>query len=221
MAMRDQLVDDLLAEQIRYYRARAPEYDQTSPTASHPRWPQPCARSGVSTEPSSSAPGRAKITATLANIAGEVVAVDSSPEALEPSALKVPAPNVQRVVADVFEWTPPWTADLVLFAALLSHVPSERFADFWAAIDRMLAPGGRVFVLDEAPHALWHEERAETADEEVVTRTLSDGRRFRIVKVLWEPAALEARLAELGWVGRFTRHDPFFWGVVERSVEGG
>ena len=220
MAMRDQLVDDLLAEQIRYYRERAPEYDETSPPVA-PEVVAALRALGRVDRAIELGAGTGQITAILANIAGEVVAVDSSPEALELSALKVPAPNVQRVVGDVFDWTPPWAADLVLFAALLSHIPSERFADFWAAIDRMLAPGGRIFVLDEAPHALWHEERAATAEEQVVMRTLSDGRRFRIVKVLWEPAALEARLAELGWVGHFTRHDPFYWGVVERWVAGG
>ena len=149
-----------------------------------------------------------------------MLAVNSSPEVLELNRSKVSAPNVERVVADVFAWTPTRTADLVLFAALLSHIPSERFEEFWAAIDRMLVPGGRVFVLDEAPHALWREERAPDAGAEVVTRTLNDGRRFRIVKVLWEPADLEARLAELGWAGRFARHDPFYWGVVERLVAG-
>ena len=48
-------------------------------------------------------------------------------------------------------------------------------------------------------------------------RTLQDGRRFRIVKVLWEPADLAARLEGAGWRATFEREDPFFWGVVERS----
>jgi demethylmenaquinone methyltransferase/2-methoxy-6-polyprenyl-1,4-benzoquinol methylase len=219
MAMRDRVVDELLAEQVRYYRARAPEYDATSPPVA-PEAVAALRALGPVHRAIELGAGTGQITGILAGIAGEVLAVDSSPEVLELNRSKVRAPNVRRVVADVFGWTSPWAADLVLFAALLSHIPSDRFDDFWAAIDRMLVPGGRVFVLDEAPHVLWGEEREPDAGAEVVTRTLNDGRRFRIVKVLWEPADLEARLAELGWAGRFARQDPFYWGVVERSVAG-
>ena len=48
-------------------------------------------------------------------------------------------------------------------------------------------------------------------------RTLTDGRRFRIIKVLWDPPELAARLAGLGWQATFTREDPFFWGTVRRA----
>ena len=223
MPMRDQVVDDLLAEQIRYYRERAPEYDATSPGDPFALVIAEANEALRAMGPVDLAielgAGTGQFTGVLATVAGQVLAVDSSPEVLELNRSKVTALNVERVVADVFAWTPPWAADLVLFAALLSHIPSERFADFWAAIDRMLAPGGRVFVIDESPHGVWSEEWAPDAGAEIVMRTLNDGRRFRIVKVLWEPAELEARLAELGWIGRFTRHDPFYWGVVERSVE--
>ncbi len=67
----------------------------------------------------------------------------------------------------------------------------------------------------EAPHGLWSEEAGGKQD--VVWRTLEDGRRFRIIKVLWEPADLSAVLEELGWRAAITRHDPFWWAVIRRS----
>ena len=78
----------------------------------------------------------------------------------------------------------------------------------------MLAPGGRAFVIDESAHGLWSEEA--TAADEVVVRTLQDGRRFRIVKVLWDPDALARRLERTGWQARLVREDPLYWGVVTR-----
>jgi len=56
--------------------------------------------------------------------------------------------------------------------------------------------------------------REGAAVGEVVVRTLRDGRRFRIVKVLWDPAELAGALARLGWETRLTRGDPFYWGTV-------
>jgi demethylmenaquinone methyltransferase/2-methoxy-6-polyprenyl-1,4-benzoquinol methylase len=64
-----------------------------------------------------------------------------------------------------------------------------------------LVPGGTVFFIDSlysetstaVDHAL--EERKSTTS----VRTLNDGRRFRIVKIFYDPDDLMKRLAELGW----------------------
>ena len=214
------MTDELLAEQVRYYRARAPEYDETSVPHDHP-FGATIAR--VVAELTSLGPieraielgaGTGQWTNALASVAGDVVAVDASPEALALLRAKVRAPGVSTVAADVLSWRPDARADLVLFGALLSHIPRDRFDAFWTAVDAMLVPGGRVFVIDEAPHALWTEEL--TARDEVVVRTLQDGRRFRVVKVLWNPDALARRLEAAGWQARFVREDPFYWGVVTR-----
>ena len=45
------------------------------------------------------------------------------------------------------------------------------------------------------------------------------GRRFHVVKAVWESAALEARLAGLGWSARVERSERSIWGtVVARSA---
>jgi demethylmenaquinone methyltransferase/2-methoxy-6-polyprenyl-1,4-benzoquinol methylase len=215
------LTDERIAEQVRYYRARATEYDATSPHDAHAFQPvfarvrAALAGLGPVQRAIELGAGTGQFTGVLASIAEHVVAVDSAPETLEILRGRVQAQNVRTVAADVFDWVPDAPADLVVFAALFSHVPSDRFEEFWAAIDRMVAPGGRAFLIDESPHELWTEEWTST--EEIVVRTLTDDRSFRIVKVLWDPDELSRRLLEVGWRATFAREDPLFWGAVERA----
>jgi len=215
-------VDDLIAEQIRYYRARAPEYDETSRPDGNPfaELNDEAVRDLRSFGPVEHAielgPGTGAFTGVVASMARHLVAVDASPEMLAINAAKVPAGNVERIEADVFAWTPERPADLVVTAFLLSHVPEARFDAFWDQVDRMLAPGGRTWVIDETAHGLWREERYAPGSRETVLRTLRDGRRFQVVKVLWEPDALAERLASIGWEARLVRRDPFYWGSVSR-----
>lgn len=214
------MTDELLAEQVRYYRERAPEYDATSRPDGDPyvaitaRAVADLRALGPVGRAIELGAGTGQFTGVLASMAESVVAVDSSPEVLELLRVKVDAANVVTVAGDVFAWVPDVPADLIMFGALLSHIPGDRFEAFWAAVDGMLSAAGRVFVFDEAPHGLWAEEA--TAQDEVVMRTLQDGRRFRIVKVLWDPDALARRLERSGWRARFVREDPLYWGVVER-----
>lgn len=220
-------LDALLDEQVRYYRARAPEYDATAPAYEvGRRLDDPYASIAAEGIAALRAlgpvdrvielgAGTGQFTRIVASQARSVEAVDTSPEVLAINAANVPAPNVERTVADVFRFVPGRRADLVVAAALASHVPRERASAFWAAVDRMLRPGGRVFLFDEAPHGLWAEEAS--GERDVVWRTLEDGRRFRIVKVLWEPGELREMLAGIGWQAVVTRRDPFWWATVRRT----
>jgi ubiquinone/menaquinone biosynthesis C-methylase UbiE len=218
----DRPTDALVAEQIRYYRERAGEYDATSrPTegrfaAIEKEILADLRRHGPVGRAIELGAGTGAFTEVVAEIARKAIAVDSSPEMLDINRSRVTAPNVERVVADVFEWVPDEPADLVVFAYLLSHVPAERFDAFWAAVGRLVRPGGGVFVSDEARHGLWQEEASPELDDGVVYRTLNDGRRFRIVKVLWDPDELTDRLASLGWSAELRRQDPFYWGTISR-----
>jgi demethylmenaquinone methyltransferase/2-methoxy-6-polyprenyl-1,4-benzoquinol methylase len=215
------VTDELLEEQVRYYRARASEYDATSPHDAHQfqavfaRVRDDLAAQGPVDRAIELGAGTGQFTGALAAIAGHVTAVDTAPEVLEILRARIDAPNVDTVVGDVLAWVPDEPADLVVFAALFSHIPRARFDAFWAAIDRMLAPGGRVFMIDEAPHELWAEDW--TADDEIVVRTVGDGQAFHVVKVLWDPEDLSRRVSDVGWRASFTREDPLYWGVVERA----
>jgi len=195
-------VDSLLEEQVRYYRERAPEYDATSrpegdPYADIAALAHAELRSlGPVRRAIELGAGTGQFTELIAAIADDVEAVDTSPEVLALNRDKLRAPNVRYTVADVFTWRPAEPADLVVASALLSHIPRERLVAFWDAVDAMLRTGGRFFLFDEAPHGVWAEEATQAP--EVVMRTLNDGRRFRIVKVLWDADELTAVVARLG-----------------------
>jgi SAM-dependent methyltransferase len=223
MSDADRATDELLAEQVTYYRERAAEYDATSRPTEDPfgaieaEIVADLRRLGPVDRAIELGAGTGAFTGVIADVARRAIAVDSSPEMLAINRSRVPAPNVERASGDVFEWIPDEPVGLVVFAFLLSHIPPERFEAFWSAVERMIAPGGRVFVADEARHGLWSEEHAPELNDQVVYRTLTDGRRFRIVKVLWDPDELVARLAELGWRAELRRRDPFYWGTISRQ----
>ncbi len=93
------MTDELLAEQVRYYRERAPEYDETSVPHDHP-YGATIAR--IVAELMSLGPveraielgaGTGLWTRALATIARVVVAVDTSPEALALLRAKVGMPE--------------------------------------------------------------------------------------------------------------------------------
>ena len=70
-----------------------------------------------------------------------------------------------------------------------------------------------------------YDERSTAVDHNLegtegtsVTRKLNDGREFQIVKVFYEPAALEARLTALGFAASVKSTDRYFlYGSAELS----
>ncbi len=60
-----------------------------------------------------------------------------------------------------------------------------------------LGPGGRVFLVDSGAGDTAHTGTGQADGEE--TRSLADGRTFRIVKRRWEPDELAERVRPLGF----------------------
>ena len=212
--------DPVLAAQLRYYRARAAEYDETSygvVTGEREAVRALAAGMDVRGDVLELAGGTGTWTQEFAKTAGTVTYVDGAPEMLAVAQAKVTAPNVSFEVADIFEYVPRRRYDVVFFAAWLSHVPESRFDAFWSVVDAALAPGGRALFLDESP-ARAHME--PEPDGELATRTLRDGSKHRIVKLFYEPASLVARLAALGWDATVTPvvYD-WFVGEARRAAE--
>jgi demethylmenaquinone methyltransferase/2-methoxy-6-polyprenyl-1,4-benzoquinol methylase len=119
-----------------------------------------------------------------------------APEAVAIARDRVRSTNVRFEVADVFSWTAATQFDVIFFAAWLSHVPMNRFEQFWTMQRGLLAEGGRVLFVDE--HA--DERDKETyLTGEIVERQLRDGSKHRIVKNFVDPALLLARLRGIGW----------------------
>ncbi|HEX2483823.1 MAG TPA: class I SAM-dependent methyltransferase [Myxococcota bacterium] len=217
----------LLDEQLAYYRARAPEYDEWflrqgrydrgeahriaweaevdtvegALRAARPR--------GRALE---LACGTGLWTGQLLVGAESVTAVDASPEVLRIHRERVASDRVRYVQADLFHWRLDAVYDFVFFGFWLSHVPPSRFEAFWSIVRAALAPGGTAFFVDNArsPEVLARDHAFPDEGSHVMERLLNDGRRFRVVKVYYEPGELEARLAELGWHARVRSSGEFF-----------
>lgn len=209
---------DLLDEQIRYYRARAAEYDTTTTPDEDPYAAAAANRIRAALRESrlrgrvlELAAGTGQWTGLLAEQADELTAVDASPEMLALNAAKVGDPRVRYRVADVFSLEASRDHDVVFFGFWLSHVPRRQFEAFWQIVAGLLAPGGRALFVDEGAHFLWREDWLDE-DADVVRRRLTDGTEHRAVKVLWRADDLQRRLMELGWDASVRAVDPFYWG---------
>ncbi len=215
--------DPLLEEQKAYYRARAGEYDEwferrgrydMGPELNR-LWAEEVAEVEAALEGFGPrgrvlelASGTGWWTERLARLADRVTAVDASPETLELNRRRLAALQdrdaraaIDYVVADLFELRPEPLHDVVFFSFWLSHVPEARFERFWETVRAALRPGGRVFFVDSlrVSTTTARDQPLPPPGDPVARRRLNDGREFDVVKVFYEPAELEARLAALGW----------------------
>ncbi len=209
-------IDGLLAEQARYYRRRAGEYDDwwfrrgryDHGSDVNARWFADAAEAQAALtrfEPSGEilelACGTGLWTERLVAFADRLTAVDGSREMLDLCQSRVDDPRVTRVHADLFSWEPDRAYDVCFFGFWLSHVPEERFGMFWEKLKQALVPGGRVFFVDSSRHDLASavDHRLSEPGDPTMLRRLADGSEYRIVKHFYEPESLRRRLADLGW----------------------
>ena len=232
----DTPLNNILQEQIAYYRARAGEYDQWFlRQGRYDRGPELNTRwfseaDQVRATLDTFAPtgrvlelacGTGQWTQHLVRHADSLTALDASPEVLEINRACISNARVRYVQTDLLDWKPDGQYDAVFFGFWLSHVPPERFESFWGLVRDCLAPGGRVFLVDSLyePTSTAADHRLEGAEEVTQTRRLNDGREFHIVKVFYEPEGLMRRLESLGW--RFLLHateNYFLYGHGERDL---
>jgi demethylmenaquinone methyltransferase/2-methoxy-6-polyprenyl-1,4-benzoquinol methylase len=195
-------IGDLLAEQIAYYRARACEYDETAPWSVLQGYAELVAALETFAprgQVLELACGTGQWTAKLAKYASGVTALDSAPEMLAINHANVSQQNVRYVQADLFGWCSSERYDVVFFSAWLSHVPPQRFEEFWALVMDCLNDTGRVFVIDDLPAVAATEQAVEGVGVPTVDRSLRSGARYRTVKVFYEPDELKEQLGKLGW----------------------
>jgi 2-polyprenyl-3-methyl-5-hydroxy-6-metoxy-1,4-benzoquinol methylase len=220
--------DAAIKEQLAYYRARAPEYDECFyGQGRYDRGPQhraewlrevrlieaelqPLVRGKTVLE---LAAGTGLWTKRLLDAGAQVMAVDGSPETLAINRDRAQSSHARYQIADIFSLRPSTTFDVVFFSFWLSHVPSHLFNDFWDMVHSALKPKGRVFFIDEQQSAECEDVHASGSG--IACRKLNDGREFQIVKIFHEPSALEQKLREQGWRGRVRcSGTSFFYGVV-------
>jgi len=172
------------------------------------------------------AAGTGSYTPALLASATSVTVVDASSESLRLARSKLAAFSSRLTVVevDIFDWHPTRTYDTVFFAYWLSHVPLSRFDAFWQLVDDALSPGGRVFLIDSTgaqgnfSHSSSggprYSERDNLVDQ--TSRRQLGGRVYHVVKVAWRPAELESRLADLGWRAEFVEGVHSLWGSAVR-----
>jgi len=227
----------ILAEQVAYYRARAGEYDEWwFRTGRYDRGPELNAAWAADVNEVEGAlvayldharPRRALelacgtglFTRFLAPRAEHLLALDASPEVLAINRGRVAAANVAYAVEDLFAWQPADRYDFVFMSFWLSHVPDDRFAEFWSKVRGALADGGSAYVIDSGWDTTSSATNHVRPDREngVAARKLNNGSEYRIVKIFHEPADLARRLSALGLTPQIV-HTPryFIHGAVTR-----
>jgi SAM-dependent methyltransferase len=206
---------DLLQQQIEYYRERASEYDEwffrqgryDRGEAHRQQWFAEITEvesALLATKPSGNilelACGTGLWTQYLAPLATHLTAVDAAPEVIALNRQRLGADSIEYIVADLFNWTPTQKFDFIFFGFWLSHVPIEKFNDFWQMVRLSLKPNGQVFfvdsLFDKTSPAINHAELHQQGYSE---RKLNDGRIYQVVKIFHEPIQLEQSLQELSW----------------------
>lgn len=207
-------MDDVLREQLDYYRARAREYDQSlqgigstgelggAHEQANQEWKQivnTVRALGPVDDVLELACGTGIWTQELMAISQSVTALDGSPEMIEINRLKTGKTSIAYQAVDLFQWEPETQYDLVFFAFWLSHVPPSHLSGFFQKVARATKPGGRVFIVDEPQSN--QNISGPNVEGLYQQRTLNDGRSFHIVKVYYPPEEIERNLIER----RFTK----------------
>lgn len=206
-----------IAEQIRYYDDRAPEYEDLwyrrgrhdGGPAFNSAWfkETAIAESAVDAAATSGSVleigcGSGLWTRRLAPPAARYVAVDASPRMLALNRARFGGDHVEYVLADAFSWTPPRGErfDLIFLGFFLSHIPPEWFGRWWRRMEAWLATNGRVAFVDDAaaPGRPNPDDRLPDGPRYAHRRRLGDAE-YVIVKVFYEPEELERALATAGW----------------------
>jgi demethylmenaquinone methyltransferase/2-methoxy-6-polyprenyl-1,4-benzoquinol methylase len=208
--------EELLADQIRYYEARAPVYEQLyflrgthatedeafarswrGETSTLERFVERLDESGEVLE---LACGNGLWTRLLAPGSGRLTAIDSSMRMLSRNREWIADPRVRYVRADLFTLELDGRFDLVFAGFFLSHIPPTRWQPFWAKVARWLAPGGTIAFVDDA----WGPDRPRSGDRvpggpgHAHVRRL-EGSSFTIVKRFFRPDTLVEAFGEAGF----------------------
>lgn len=228
--------NDILNQQIEYYRVRAQEYDEwflrqgryNRGEDHRKHWQAELAlvESALIKESPQGAVlelacGTGLWTSCLAKRATLITAVDSSPEVLAINRRKTGSLLVNFVEADIFHWKPSRQYDFIFFGFWLSHIPAECFKTFWDLVASALSIGGKVFFVDSLFNQESTAKDQTTLDHSgVVERKLNDSSKYLIIKRFYEPAELTRKLGKLGWEGKILSSGQFFlYGCVRKKDE--
>jgi demethylmenaquinone methyltransferase/2-methoxy-6-polyprenyl-1,4-benzoquinol methylase len=212
--------DRLLAEQRRYYAARAPEYDQwwerrgrydrgedenriwLSEVASLQQLVDAAALTDDVLE---LAGGTGNWTVRLAKTATRLTVLDASLEMIDRNRRRIREVATDCPVeyrkTDLFAWQPQREYDVVFFGFWLSHVPDDALDAFLKQAIAAVRPGGKLVIVDSRRQALSSSSDQPPPTEGVdrSDRVLNNGSRFEIVKRYFTPNELRSQLTPLGF----------------------
>ena len=210
-------LDGIDSEMVRYYAARADEYDNwylRRGRYSHGPRDDDAWRSDldVATKWLRSRPFHGHIAELAAGTGwwspelagrGQLTMYDAAPEPLAKARARVAAAGLTANVEVRDAWAIPDRSVDGLFAGFwISHIDRPRLREFFELAAGWLAPGGRFAVIDSRrdPESGALDHRPPDGDD-VQIRRLDNGASFRVRKVFYEPADLEEALRGAGFDG--------------------
>ena len=212
--------DQLIKEQIAYFQARAPEYDDSmEPDQSdsvYAEWQQ--LRNQVRSARLTGAvldlaAGTGSWTELFIDYAETVTLVDASAGALEIARTRFQGRDVEFVTTDLFKWNPDRLYDTVFSSFWLCHIPPMLVSNFVSQIESACRSGGTNVLVDE--HTFDDPGLAVAAarndDAWVSHRTVQDGRDYRLVKVGHNPADVLDLFMKRGWDASLEHHGDHFY----------
>ncbi|MEH2124554.1 class I SAM-dependent methyltransferase [Nostoc sp.] len=205
------MLNNVIQQQIQYYRARANEYEQWFYRTGrydrgeeiNRRWFDEVAILKTALhqiEPVAHilelACGTGIWTQELLQIGQQITAIDAALEVIEINQQKLQSPHITYQQWDLFTWEPERQYDLVFFSFWLSHIPPIELSSFLQKVSRSVRNGGQIFIIDS------RFETTSTAKNHILKndgsiyqmRKLNDGQEFQIVKVFYQPDELKHQL---------------------------
>jgi SAM-dependent methyltransferase len=153
---------------------------------------------------------------------GELSMYDGAPAPLERARERLVAHRLRAHLHLRDAWAEPdRVVDAVFTGFWLSHVPRARLDDFLGIVRRWLRPAGTFAFIDSLPDPQSSAADHPAPADDASVRRLDDGREFTIVKVYYEPPALEAALHRAGFAdASVTTTGRFFLTGVARAGRG-
>jgi SAM-dependent methyltransferase len=203
--------NEVCADQVAYYRARAPWYDDVyACVGDYDRGPvlndqwradladieAALASASLHGDCVELGAGTGYWTQRVLDRVDRLWALDAVPEVLEIARARLGrrATKVAFGVVDLWRWTPDRVWDCALACFFIEHVPDEVLPDLLGTLRDALRPGGTVFVAEAA---------ADASEPQVETREIG-GREFHVVERRRTPAELTDAFGAAGFAVEVT-----------------
>ena len=220
-------MSEALKQQIEYYEARAPEYDDWFYRRGRYDWGNEKNLEWANEadeirrhfhgfrgfdDSLELASGTGIWTTEILRTSQRVTCLDASAAMIEINRGKQNNDRATYRQTDLFAWEPDAAYDLVFTSFWLSHVPSDHLPVFLDKVTASLKPDGLFYFVDSrlarASRAKDHE--APEIDTGISNRRLNDGREFQIIKIFHEPEKLTAQMLNAGLRANIKITDNYF-----------